>query len=82
MVPAYSIKVSRVSMYSGSCSGSYNFAYEAFTLFGRLSQNLSAIVITPKCSPNPEEQALRFGLFPVRSPLLGKSIFLSLPPAT
>ena len=24
----------------------------------------------------------RFGLFPVRSPLLGKSIFLSLPPAT
>ena len=42
MVPAHSIKVSRVSMYSGYCSGSYNFAYEAFTLFGRPSQNHSA----------------------------------------
>ena len=28
---------------------------------------------------NPKEHALWFGLFPVRSPLLGKSIFLSLP---
>ena len=25
---------------------------------------------------NPEEQALRFGLFPVRSPLLRKSFFI------
>ena len=31
---------------------------------------------------NPEEHALRFGLFPFRSPLLRKSIFLSLPPGT
>ena len=28
---------------------------------------------------NPEEQVLRFGLFPVRSPLLRKSMFLLLP---
>ena len=34
------------------------------------------------CSPNPGTHALRFGLFPFRSPLLRKSIFLSLPPAT
>ena len=42
MVPAYSIKVSRVSMYSGSRLVISPFAYGAFTLFGRLSQNLSA----------------------------------------
>ena len=34
------------------------------------------------CGPNPGMHALRFGLFPFRSPLLWKSIFLSLPPAT
>ena len=42
MVPAHSIKVSRVSMYSGYRHVSSSFAYGAFTLFGRLSQNLSA----------------------------------------
>ena len=42
MVPAYSIKVSRVSMYSGYRHVSLPFAYGAFTLFGWLSQNHSA----------------------------------------
>ena len=42
MVPALSIKVSRVSMYSGSRHVVFPFAYGAFTLSGRLSQNLSA----------------------------------------
>ena len=42
MVPACSIKVSRVSMYSGFRHVSLSFAYGAFTLSGRLSQNLSA----------------------------------------
>ena len=42
MVPAHSIKVSRVSMYSGSRCVTPSFAYGAFTLSGRLSQNLSA----------------------------------------
>ena len=42
MVPACSIKVSRVSMYSGYRLVSFPFAYGAFTLSGRLSQNLSA----------------------------------------
>ena len=42
MVPALSIKVSRVSMYSGYCHVTQSFAYGAFTLSGRLSQNLSA----------------------------------------
>ena len=42
MVPASSIKVSRVSMYSGSRHAAPSFAYGAFTLSGRLSQNRSA----------------------------------------
>ena len=41
MVPAPSIKVPRVSMYSGSCHASSPFTYGAFTLYGRLSQNRS-----------------------------------------
>ena len=42
MVPAYSHKVSRVSWYSGYCHVVSGFMYGAFTLSGRLSQNLSA----------------------------------------
>ena len=42
MVPACSIKVSRVSMYSGYRLVSSSFAYGAFTLSGWLSQNHSA----------------------------------------
>ena len=42
MVPAHSIKVSRVSWYFGFRSLSSDFMYGAFTLSGRLSQNLSA----------------------------------------
>ena len=42
MVPAPSDKVSRVSSYSGSRHVTFSFAYGAFTLSGRLSQNLSA----------------------------------------
>ena len=44
MVSAHSIKVSRVSMYSGSRYVSSDFAYGALTLSGRLSQNLSAVL--------------------------------------
>ena len=42
MVPAYSVKVSRVSTYSGFRLVISSFAYGAFTLFGWLSQNHSA----------------------------------------
>ena len=45
MVPAHSIKVSRVSMYSGYRHVNSSFAYGAFTLSGRLSQNLSARLV-------------------------------------
>ena len=59
MVPACSIKVSRVSMYSGSRHVSSPFAYGAFTLSGRLSQNLSARIVEsimrsePRIARNP-----------------------------
>ena len=42
MVPACSVKVPRVSTYSGYRHVFHLFAYGAFTLSGRLSQNLSA----------------------------------------
>ena len=42
MVPASSHKVPRVSWYSGSRHVIHPFAYGAFTLSGRLSQNRSA----------------------------------------
>ena len=42
MVPAPSVKVSRVSTYSGYRHVFRLFAYGAFTLFGWLSQNHSA----------------------------------------
>ena len=41
MVPALSIKVSRVSMYSGSCHVPHIFTYGAFTLSGRSFQDRS-----------------------------------------
>ena len=56
MVPAHSTRVSRVPVYSGSCHVPRHFAYGAFTLSGRLSQNrltmtrsISA-VRTPPCT--------------------------------
>ena len=53
MVPAHSIKVSRVSMYSGSHYVNSSFAYGAFTLSGRLSQNLSARLIESRMWSEP-----------------------------
>ena len=52
------------------------FAYGAVTLFGRLSHTfpLTECFVTPMCralQPRPCKHG-RFGLFPVRSPLLGK----------
>ena len=73
MVLPYSHKVPRVSWYSGSHWLHSDFAYGAFTLSGWLSQNHSAILMNTVCGPNPGMHALRFGLFPVRSPLLRKS---------
>ena len=57
MVPAHSIKVPRVSMYSGSRRAGRRFVYGAFTLSGRLSQNRST---TPSRSlPRSEPHGAR-----------------------
>ena len=58
MVPASSIKVSRVSMYSGSRCGGLAFAYGAFTLFGRLSQNLSARLFESLLWSEPQDTGI------------------------
>ena len=73
MVPAYSVRVSRVPTYSGYCLARSSFMYGAFTLSGRLSQNLSIRLTRQSCSPNPRMHASWFGLFRVRSPLLTES---------
>ena len=73
MVPPTSRRVSRVPTYSGYCHARSSFMYGAFTLSGRLSQNLSIRLTRHSCSPNPEMHASRFGLFRVRSPLLTES---------
>ena len=63
MVPALSIKVSRVSMYSGSRRANSSFAYGAFTLSGRLSQNLSARLVGSL--PRSEPRAARSPVWPL-----------------
>ena len=57
MVPAYSVKVPRVSTYSGYRHVNSPFAYGAFTLSGRLSQNRSAKLI--ESIPRSEPQGAR-----------------------
>ena len=59
-----------------------DFEYGAFTLSGWLSQSHSPIFRPASAVHYPGMHASRFGLFPFRSPLLRKSMFLSLPPGT
>ena len=61
------------------------FAYGPVTLYGRPFQIflLANCLLTPVEGPTtPRWKPLRFGLFPFRSPLLRKSIFLSFPAGT
>ena len=73
MVPAYSVKVPRVSTYSGYRHANRPFTYGAFTLSGRPSQAVLLSLLDQFRGPNPGVHALRFGLFRVRSPLLTES---------
>ena len=57
MVPACSVKVPRVSTYSGYRHVNSSFAYGAFTLSGRLSQNRSAKLV--ESIPRSEPQHAR-----------------------
>ena len=55
MVPACSVKVPRVSTYSGSRHVNSPFAYGAFTLSGRLSQNRSARIVESITRSEPRD---------------------------
>ena len=63
------------------------YTYGAVTLFGGAFQHASVWVsgkVGPKARKRPTtpQRMLRFGLFPVRSPLLRESLLLSFPPPT
>ena len=61
-----------------------DFAYGAFTLFGRPFQTLPLSLRVPCRSPTTPEgiSSRRFGLFPFRSPLLRESRLISFPSGT
>ena len=85
MVLVDSHGISRVPRYSGTCPASqHNVAYGAVTLSGGPFQAASPWCRTSHVAvPQPQRcMHRRFGLFPVRSPLLGESRLISLPPGT
>ena len=65
MVPLNSHKVSRVSWYSGSRHVNSSFAYGAFTLSGRLSQNRSARLIESITRSEPQNARALVWALPV-----------------
>src|SRR5438477_9255386 len=98
MVPPDSGRVSRVRPYSGTPSGGpSSFVYGAVTRYGAAFQllRLGATLLTPAGAPGTGQgphntacttpwglHARRFGLCPVRSPLLRTSMSLSFPGVT
>ena len=66
-----------------SVSPDHPFEYGAFTLFGGTFQSSSSRIYSALSQiHNPKVRRPWFGLFPVRSPLLGKSRLLSFPTGT
>ena len=84
MVPADSRRIPRVPRYSGYHSASSGFAYAAFTPYGGAFQRLPLAFLVRSCGPTTLRTPKRpeFGLFPVRSPLLGESFLFSFPAGT
>lgn len=77
--------VSRVPPYSGSWTEETTFRLQGYYLLWLIFPYHSTTLFLGNSdvqSYNPKEQALWFGLFPVRSPLLRESNFLSLPAGT
>ena len=60
------------------------FAYGAITLYGRPFQTVPLPLRVPRWSPTTPEgiSSRRFGLVPFRSPLLGESRLIYVPPGT
>ena len=65
MVPARSIKVPRVSMYSGSRLAASRFGYGAFTLSGWLSQNHSPTISRSIMRSEPHDARTMVWALPV-----------------
>ena len=85
MVPAGSRRVSRAPRYSGFRYAPGGFAHGALTRCGRAFQPVTLASQAATARPyNPAGASprQRFGLVPVRSPLLGESLLFSLPPGT
>ena len=85
MVPADSHRIPRVPRYSGYRQASCRFVYGPVTLCGRTFQSvpLTTILATTRSyNPATAKRRQRFGLLPVRSPLLGESLLFSLPAGT
>ena len=85
MVPAGSRRVPRAPRYSGFRYAPGGFAHGAITRCGRAFQPVTLASQAATARPyNPAGASprQRFGLVPVRSPLLGESLLFSLPPGT
>ena len=85
MVLPDSHRVSRVPWYSGAVCATFDFEYGAITLYGQVFQparlsNHGSRDDGPTTPHAPK--SVRFGLVPVRSPLLGKSLLFSIPAGT
>ena len=82
VVPPASHRVSRVPWYSGSCS-MHSFTPTRLSL--SLAELPSSFCFTHAFDSSPQPRIgfpFRFGLCPVRSPLLGVSLLIPFPPAT
>ena len=84
MVPADSRRIPRDPRYSGSRWGLRSDVYRTFTVYGGTFQTLPLGTLLPDRGPTTPRvpRHARFGLFPVRSPLLGESLLFSLPAGT
>ena len=84
MVPADSDKITRVSPYSGYLKEFITFRLQDYHLILFSFPSDSAIwwICNSYIKVLQPQSVDWFGLFPFRSPLLRKSIFLSFPPAT
>ncbi len=82
MVPLDSVRITRAPTYSGYCSLFNIFVYGTITRYGHTFQSVLLTYSNAKCSPTTPMASHRFGLFPVRSPLLGESRLISLPEGT
>ena len=75
--------ISRVPRYSGAISAFLFFAYQAFTVFGTVSQQFRLRFFAGLMVLNPGKVSFTgLGFFPVRSPLLGVSRLISFPRVT